>query len=105
MELSKKTTILFPPDLHERLAVIAQQQGVSLGELVRRACETQYGIEPQGQREAGIATLMPSPGLPQLGSASSAARDRRRGNAPRPSDSQEERSVSRLARSFWSASA
>ena len=39
MELSKKTTILFPPDLHRRLAQLAAQRGTSLGTLVRRACE------------------------------------------------------------------
>jgi hypothetical protein len=44
MELSKKATILFPPDLHERLSRLAAQKGVSLGELVRSACEKEYGI-------------------------------------------------------------
>lgn len=39
----KKTTILFPPDLHERLSRLAEQQGTSLGDLVRKACELQYG--------------------------------------------------------------
>jgi len=31
MELSKKTTILFPPELHQRLSAIAAQRGISLG--------------------------------------------------------------------------
>jgi hypothetical protein len=44
MELSKKTTILFPPELHARLARLARQRGTSLGELVRAACEKQYGL-------------------------------------------------------------
>ena len=44
MELTKKTTILFPPDLHERLSRLAEQQGTSLGDLVRKACEIQYGL-------------------------------------------------------------
>lgn len=44
MELSKKTTILFPPDLHRHLAGVARQQKVSFGRLVRAACEAQYGL-------------------------------------------------------------
>ena len=43
MELSKKTTILFSPALHNRLSKLAAQRHISLGELVRSACETQYG--------------------------------------------------------------
>ncbi len=44
MELSKKTTILFSPELHRRLTGLASRRGVSLGELVREACEARYGI-------------------------------------------------------------
>jgi hypothetical protein len=42
MEPSKKTTILFPPALHEKLLRISIESGVNLGELVRTACERQY---------------------------------------------------------------
>lgn len=44
MELSKKTTILFSPELHRRLSRLAASRGVSLGELVREACEVRYGV-------------------------------------------------------------
>jgi hypothetical protein len=57
MELSKKTTILFPPDLHERLSRLAAQKGVSLGELVRSACERQYGIVSREDRLAAVRSL------------------------------------------------
>ena len=48
--LTKKTTILLQPDLHRRLMRLADQQGTSLGELVRRACEKQYGIGGSEER-------------------------------------------------------
>ena len=44
MELSKKTTILLSPDLHQRLMRLAAARHVSLGELVRQACEKQVGL-------------------------------------------------------------
>jgi hypothetical protein len=43
-QLSKKTTILFSPELHRRLSRLAARRGVSLGELVREACEARYGV-------------------------------------------------------------
>ena len=57
MELSKKTTILFPPDLHERLKRLAKIRGVSIGELVRSACEAQYRLVPSGERHALVLEL------------------------------------------------
>ena len=60
MELSKKTTILFSPVLHDRLSKLAAERHVSLGELVRSACEIQYGLRsPESRLEAvrELATL------------------------------------------------
>ncbi len=57
MELTKKTTILFPPDLHEHLSHRARQLGTSLGELVRRACQTQYGGPSREERLAAVREM------------------------------------------------
>ncbi len=57
MELSKKTTILFPPELHKRLARLARQRGTSLGDLVRAACEKQYGLFSEEDRLSAVRGL------------------------------------------------
>jgi hypothetical protein len=57
MELAKKTTILFPPDLHEHLARVAQQRGVSMGALVRTACEKLYGSTDTASRQRAVEEL------------------------------------------------
>ena len=43
MELSKKTTILLSPDLYAHLVRTGRARHKSLGQLVREACEAQYG--------------------------------------------------------------
>lgn len=55
--LSKKTTILFPQELHDRLAALARQRGTSLGDLVRSACEKQYGLFSREERLAAVHGL------------------------------------------------
>lgn len=57
MELSKKTTLLFPPDLYSHLSRIARQRRVSVGELVRQACEAHYGIVSKESRVAAVRDL------------------------------------------------
>ncbi|WP_310570513.1 CopG family transcriptional regulator [Gemmatimonas sp.] len=57
MELSKKTTILFSPEAHERLTALAARRGTSLGELVREACAAQYGLVDTDTRVAAVAAL------------------------------------------------
>ena len=57
MELSKKTTILLTPELHARLTRRARAEGMSLGELVRRACERQYGSASTEERLDAVRAL------------------------------------------------
>ena len=57
MELSKKTTILFTPELHQRLARLAAQNRTSIGELVRTACERQYGLKSRQERADAVREL------------------------------------------------
>lgn len=57
MELTKKTTILFPPDLHHRLSELAARRGTSLGELVRQACKREYGLASGEERLAAVRSL------------------------------------------------
>ncbi len=57
MELSKKTTILLTPELHERLVRLARQRGESLGSLVREACVAQYGLMVTEDRLTAVDEL------------------------------------------------
>ncbi len=53
MELVKKTTILFSAQQHALLTHLAQQRGVSLGSLVREACEVHYSaVSPETRLQA-----------------------------------------------------
>lgn len=56
MELERKTTILFPPALHEHLKKVARKRKVSLGFLVRDACEKEYG-SPMAEEDRLVAVL------------------------------------------------
>lgn len=57
MGLAKKTTILFPPDLHRHLARLARSRGVSIGHLVRSACERSYGYTSEDDRRRAVDEL------------------------------------------------
>jgi hypothetical protein len=50
MELTKKTTILLSPRQHARLLEVARRRGVSMGDLVRSACERVYGERGEDER-------------------------------------------------------
>lgn len=57
MEMDKKTTILFPPALHEFLTRLARHRGVSMGHLVRSACEAQFRFIPSEERLRAVEEL------------------------------------------------
>lgn len=57
MEHSKKTTILLSPELHERLTRLARKRGASLGQLVREACISQYGLTSREDRLRAVDEL------------------------------------------------
>ncbi len=56
-ELTKKTTILFPPDLYSHLERVAKQQRRSVGDLVREAAEIQYGKGGVAERLRAVEAL------------------------------------------------
>ncbi len=55
--LTKKTTILLQPELHRRLTRLAERRGTSLGELIRSACESQYGLGGSEERLRAVGDL------------------------------------------------
>jgi hypothetical protein len=57
MELSKKTTILLTPKLYDRLTILAEERHTSLGNLVRVACEKEYGAPSLEEKLAALARI------------------------------------------------
>lgn len=57
MELSKKTTVLFPPELYDDPANLARQRKSSVGELIRDACRAQYFLTTRSERLALVDEL------------------------------------------------
>ncbi len=57
MELTKKTTILFSEEQHAGLKRIAKARRRSIGELIRSACEKQYGLVPEDESLQALENL------------------------------------------------
>ena len=57
MELTKKTTILLPPRLHKQLTLLARERQVSVGHLIRFACQRQYGLASKEDRLKAVGEL------------------------------------------------
>jgi len=57
MGLTKKTTILLQPELHERLTRLAEQRRTSIGALIRTACERLYGLGGSPERMGAVRSL------------------------------------------------
>lgn len=57
MELTKKTTILLPPGLHEHLTRTAKARHKSVGQLIREACEIEYGHVSTEDRVQAVEEL------------------------------------------------
>jgi predicted transcriptional regulator len=57
MEQSHKTTILLSPELRDRLRQLARQRGTSLGQLIREACISQYGLTSRQERLQAVDEL------------------------------------------------
>ena len=57
MDLLKKTTILFTTKQHLHLVRVAKRRGLSLGELIRSACQAQYGAVSEEDRLVAVGEL------------------------------------------------
>ena len=57
MELSIKTTILFSPVQYAALKKTAAARKKSVGELIRSACEKEYGLVPRTEAVDAVSEL------------------------------------------------
>ena len=80
MELTKKTTILFSEGFYRNLASVARGRRVSVGKLVRDACEQVYGITSRDEAVTAVEELA-ALGLPVEGPTTM-----KRQSVPEPSD-------------------
>lgn len=80
MELTEKTTVLFPKNLVRGLRRVAQARHVSMGSLIRDACSKQYGL---GAADDALAAAEE---LSQLALPVSDTADMKRELVPRPDE-------------------
>jgi hypothetical protein len=70
MALTKKTIVLFPPELHRRLTRLAVERQTSMADLVRRACEREYGVASREEKLAAVKRMtslrLPVSGIEQM---------------------------------------
>lgn len=57
MELTKKTTILLTPRLYRQLRELSVSRKQSIGELIRAACEKQYGLVSERSAHSAVEKL------------------------------------------------
>jgi hypothetical protein len=57
MPLTKRTTVLFTPELYERLTREAERRRTSVGHLIREACESSYRVDSIASRLAAAERL------------------------------------------------
>ena len=57
MELGKKTTVLFSHEQFSNLKKLAKARNRSIGNLIRSACEKQYGLVPQDEALEAVDAL------------------------------------------------
>ena len=57
MDRTVEKTIIFSSKMHRRLTQLADRQGRRIDDLVREACETQFGFDRHPDRDAAVAEL------------------------------------------------
>lgn len=70
MGLTKKTTILFSNDLYSHLQKVAKSRQTSVGDLIRSACEKEYGLISTEESVIAVEKLgklnLPAPPVDQM---------------------------------------